>query len=317
MYKQIAGLIARRIVFDKQAGEHVAIGERIGLMKFGSRMDVLLGPEWKILVNLARVCRRGDTVGREESTYEPDAPYSVPPNLTRTVDRRPTRVAYALPTFFTAGNMFFGFVSLMKAFEGAMLMAQQRPGAEVHFVLAAQMIGLAVLLDGLDGRIARMTNTTSDFGREMDSMADAITFGVAPAVLGFAWGILWHRHERECVRQGPPAPPRILRLLSVPVMRVRAAGPVQRHNQPRSEKSRACRTANISWACRFLPPLDWLPRLFIAVEGSPLHRWPHRRAVARAAGTAGVPDGLYVAVSQLQGSEPERPQVPAVDRVPG
>jgi CDP-diacylglycerol--serine O-phosphatidyltransferase len=84
--------------------------------------------------------------------------------------------------------MFFGFVSLMKAFEGAMLMAQQRPGAEIHFVLAAQMIGLAVLLDGLDGRIARMTNTTSDFGREMDSMADAITFGVAPAVLGFAWG---------------------------------------------------------------------------------------------------------------------------------
>jgi CDP-diacylglycerol---serine O-phosphatidyltransferase len=111
-----------------------------------------------------------------------------PQNLTRTVDRRPTRVAYALPTFFTAGNMFFGFVAVMKAFEGAMLMARDLPGANVHFVIAAQMIGLAVLLDGLDGRIARMTNTTSDFGREMDSMADAITFGVAPAVLGFAWG---------------------------------------------------------------------------------------------------------------------------------
>ncbi|HYI94163.1 MAG TPA: phosphatidylcholine/phosphatidylserine synthase [Bryobacteraceae bacterium] len=111
-----------------------------------------------------------------------------PQNLTRTVDRRPTRVAYALPTFFTAANMFFGFVSVMKAFEGAMLMAQGLPGANIPFVLAAQMIGLAVLMDGLDGRIARMTNTTSDFGREMDSMADAITFGVAPAVLGFAWG---------------------------------------------------------------------------------------------------------------------------------
>jgi len=111
-----------------------------------------------------------------------------PQNLARTVDRRPTRVAYALPTFFTAGNMFFGFVAVMKAFEGAMLMAKGLPGANIQFVIAAQMIGLAVLLDGLDGRIARMTNTTSDFGREMDSMADAITFGVAPAVLGFAWG---------------------------------------------------------------------------------------------------------------------------------
>lgn len=113
---------------------------------------------------------------------------SFPQNLTRTVDRRPTRVAYALPTFFTAANMFFGFVSVMKAFEGAMLMASGLPGANLHFVIAAQMIGIAVLMDGIDGRIARMTNTTSDFGREMDSMADAITFGVAPAVLGFAWG---------------------------------------------------------------------------------------------------------------------------------
>ena len=50
IFKQIAGLIARRIVFRKQVGDPLAAGERIGLMKFGSRMDVLLGPEWKILV---------------------------------------------------------------------------------------------------------------------------------------------------------------------------------------------------------------------------------------------------------------------------
>jgi CDP-diacylglycerol---serine O-phosphatidyltransferase len=113
---------------------------------------------------------------------------SFPQHLTRTADRRPTRVAYALPTFFTAGNMFLGFVSLMKSFEGAIAAAGGLLSSNAHFELAAKMIGIAVLLDGLDGRIARMTNTTSDFGREMDSLADAITFGVAPAVLAFTWG---------------------------------------------------------------------------------------------------------------------------------
>ena len=111
-----------------------------------------------------------------------------PQKFTRTPDRRPTRVAYALPTFFTAGNLFLGFVSVMKSFEGSMQAGAGLLGANPQFALAAQMIGVAVLLDGLDGRIARMTNTTSDFGREMDSLADAITFGIAPAVLGFSWG---------------------------------------------------------------------------------------------------------------------------------
>jgi CDP-diacylglycerol--serine O-phosphatidyltransferase len=113
---------------------------------------------------------------------------SFPQHLTRSADRRPTRVAYALPTLFTAGNMFLGFVSIMKSFEGAISAASGSLSSNIHFEVAAKMIGLAVLLDGLDGRIARMTNTTSDFGREMDSLADAITFGVAPAVLAFAWG---------------------------------------------------------------------------------------------------------------------------------
>lgn len=57
--------------------------------------------------------------------------------------------------------------------------------------MAAKAIGFAVLFDGLDGRIARMTNTTSDFGRELDSLADVITFGIAPAVLVFVWGVLF------------------------------------------------------------------------------------------------------------------------------
>jgi CDP-diacylglycerol---serine O-phosphatidyltransferase len=103
--------------------------------------------------------------------------------------RRPSRAAYALPSLFTSGNIFLGFLSVMQAFEGAMMAHDGTAGAEHHFEIAAKTIGIAVMLDGLDGRIARMTNTTSDFGRELDSLADVISFGIAPAVLAFAWGI--------------------------------------------------------------------------------------------------------------------------------
>src|SRR5690349_12077201 len=107
----------------------------------------------------------------------------------RSPDRRPRRAAYALPTLFTAGNIFLGYISILRSFRGAMLAASAAPGADDHFSIAARAIGAAVFLDGLDGRIARMTNTTSEFGREMDSLADVISFGLAPAVLAFAWGV--------------------------------------------------------------------------------------------------------------------------------
>src|ERR1700678_3887371 len=104
-------------------------------------------------------------------------------------ERRPRRAAYALPTLFTAGNVFFGFYALIEIFQGAMQFARGMPTGNQHFVKASLAIGLAVFLDGLDGRIARMTNTVSDFGREMDSLADVIAFGIAPAALAFVWGV--------------------------------------------------------------------------------------------------------------------------------
>jgi CDP-diacylglycerol--serine O-phosphatidyltransferase len=108
----------------------------------------------------------------------------------RSPDRRPRRAAYALPTLFTAGNIFLGYISILRSFKGAMMGATAGDAAAAgQFAFAAQAIGAAVVLDGLDGRIARMTNTTSDFGREMDSLADVISFGIAPAVLAFAWGV--------------------------------------------------------------------------------------------------------------------------------
>jgi CDP-diacylglycerol--serine O-phosphatidyltransferase len=109
----------------------------------------------------------------------------------RSRDQRPHRAAYALPTLFTAGNIFLGFVSVVESIQGAILFSDGTAGAEHHFGIAGKTIGLAILLDGLDGRIARVTNTTSDFGREMDSLADVISFGIAPAVLAFTWGVLF------------------------------------------------------------------------------------------------------------------------------
>jgi CDP-diacylglycerol---serine O-phosphatidyltransferase len=107
----------------------------------------------------------------------------------RSPDRRPRRAAYALPTLFTAGNIFLGYLSILNTFRGAMQAALGDPGAGQQFSVAAIAIGVAVFTDGLDGGIARLTGTSSDFGREMDSLADVISFGLAPAVLAVAWGV--------------------------------------------------------------------------------------------------------------------------------
>jgi CDP-diacylglycerol--serine O-phosphatidyltransferase len=107
----------------------------------------------------------------------------------RSPDRRPRRAAYVLPALFTAGNLFLGYLSIMKSFEAVIAGTRAGGSPEPFFEAAAKAIGIAVFLDGLDGNIARLTGTVSDFGRELDSLADIITFGLAPAVLAFAWGV--------------------------------------------------------------------------------------------------------------------------------
>jgi len=102
---------------------------------------------------------------------------------------RPSRAAYALPTLFTAGNIFLGYLSIVRTIQGALNFGVHPVLAQKDFEVAAMTIGLAVVLDGLDGRIARMTNTTSEFGRELDSLADVISFGIAPAILAYIWGV--------------------------------------------------------------------------------------------------------------------------------
>jgi CDP-diacylglycerol--serine O-phosphatidyltransferase len=95
--------------------------------------------------------------------------------------RQPSRGMYVLPSLFTAGNIAAGFYAMTQSIQGS-------PADPAFFDRAALAIGFAVLFDGIDGRIARMTHTTSAFGRELDSLADVITFGVAPAILAYVWG---------------------------------------------------------------------------------------------------------------------------------
>ncbi len=117
------------------------------------------------------------------TNYDPAVPSPLPPK------KRPRRAAYVLPTLFTSGNIFLGFLALVQSFQGAISAAGGDFGMNQHFSLAAKALGFAIFFDGLDGRIARLTNTTSDFGRELDSLADFITFGIAPAMLAFVWGV--------------------------------------------------------------------------------------------------------------------------------
>ena len=80
-----------------------------------------------------------------------------------------------VPSLFTIGNIFCGYYSVISTLRG-------------NWDYAAILIGIGYILDGLDGRIARLTKTASDFGVQLDSLADVVTFGVAPAILAFSWG---------------------------------------------------------------------------------------------------------------------------------
>jgi len=102
------------------------------------------------------------------------------------------RGMYVLPSLFTAGNIAIGYYVVIQSIRGAMT------GSDAAFDYAALGIAFAIIFDGLDGRIARMTNTASEFGRELDSLADVITFGVAPSLLAYLWGV------RQVVPSGYP-----------------------------------------------------------------------------------------------------------------
>ena len=86
------------------------------------------------------------------------------------------RGASILPSLFTTGNLFLGFWAIIKTLDG-------------RYAEAAPLIAGAIVLDLLDGRIARLTGTASEFGAQLDSLSDAISFGVAPALLAYRWAL--------------------------------------------------------------------------------------------------------------------------------
>ncbi|HEV8138701.1 MAG TPA: phosphatidylcholine/phosphatidylserine synthase [Pyrinomonadaceae bacterium] len=95
---------------------------------------------------------------------------------------------YVVPSLFTAMNILCGFFSLMTTMSGFSLLERGAIAeATTRFDHAAIAIGIAFLFDSLDGRIARMTRSTTEIGIQLDSLADVVSFGMAPAILAYAW----------------------------------------------------------------------------------------------------------------------------------
>ena len=89
---------------------------------------------------------------------------------------RPKKGIYLLPNLLTTGALFGGFFAVLSGFSGG-------------YEIAAIAIFVAMVFDGLDGRVARMTNTQSDFGVQYDSLSDMVSFGIAPAIVIYGWGM--------------------------------------------------------------------------------------------------------------------------------
>ena len=92
-------------------------------------------------------------------------------------DKKPRKVIYLLPNLFTTAGLFAGFYAIILAMQG-------------RFTAAAISVIVAMLLDGIDGRVARMTNTQSEFGAQYDSIADMVSFGIAPALIMYQWSLV-------------------------------------------------------------------------------------------------------------------------------
>ena len=182
--RQVVGVLARRLVCRVGAGATVRTGAAVWPheIRFADRLVPAAargrarrgrGPGPR------RRNGRGHMVNPDRDERQGDEDDLDPLSLRKWKRQRGPRLrrgVYLLPSLLTMGNMFCGYLCVLYAIRG-------------EFDVAAPLIGVAVVLDMLDGRIARMTGTATAFGVEFDSMADVISFGIAPAVLTFMWGL--------------------------------------------------------------------------------------------------------------------------------
>ena len=94
---------------------------------------------------------------------------------------------YVIPTLFTAANVAMGYLAVLSSIRGFAVSASNPELAAAYFNSAALAIGLAILFDTVDGRVARATRTATEIGVQFDSLADVLTFGIAPTALVYAW----------------------------------------------------------------------------------------------------------------------------------
>lgn len=104
---------------------------------------------------------------------------------------------YVIPTAFTAANVAMGFLAVLYSIRGFQAAGPSPEAAAVYFNYAAVAMGLAILFDTLDGRVARMTRTATEIGVQFDSLADVLTFGIAPVALMYSWAIGSAFHENS------------------------------------------------------------------------------------------------------------------------
>ena len=179
VFKQIAGAIARRVLCWKSEGEMVALGERVGMIRFGSRVDVWLPAETRVVVRRGQngKGRRKHPGEMEFNDIDPIGHEEEPRRVFR--NHRLRRGIYLLPSAFTVANLLCGYYAILATLEGTW----------TDFDHAACAIGFAILFDSLDGRVARAMDTKVNSAESSTRLPTWSASESRLPFLAYAWGV--------------------------------------------------------------------------------------------------------------------------------